>query len=240
MVQVPVRLECLNASEPDQAFIIKDEGCSHRRGFNEEFGIFPMKTTSKTTAKTIFKLIAASSLLFTLGYQGWEQSTALASPAPLGTIPKSPISPKPPISGGVTTPSSTTPTTQLPPTTSPGSGDLTTPPGTTPITPVPPTGGGTMPDPTMPMPKAPTTIPGQPSTSISGSTIVSVVGKNKQLTKLTAAIKEAGLEETLSGKGPFTVFAPTDEAFAALPPKELDALLKNKPLLIPARKTHHD
>ncbi len=45
---------------------------------------------------------------------------------------------------------------------------------------------------------------------------------------LASALKEAGLIDTLKGKGPFTVFAPTDEAFAKLAPKDLDALLKNQ------------
>lgn len=45
---------------------------------------------------------------------------------------------------------------------------------------------------------------------------------------LIAAIQAAGLTETLQGKGPFTVFAPTDEAFAKLPPGTVDALLKDK------------
>ena len=44
-------------------------------------------------------------------------------------------------------------------------------------------------------------------------------------TTLVAAVQAAGLEETLRGEGPFTVFAPTDEAFAALPAGTLDALL---------------
>ena len=43
---------------------------------------------------------------------------------------------------------------------------------------------------------------------------------------LVAAVKAADLADTLSGKGPFTVFAPTDDAFAALPPGTLDSLLK--------------
>jgi transforming growth factor-beta-induced protein len=43
---------------------------------------------------------------------------------------------------------------------------------------------------------------------------------------LVTAIKAAGLVETLKGKGPFTVFAPTDEAFAKLPAGTLDTLLK--------------
>jgi uncharacterized surface protein with fasciclin (FAS1) repeats len=43
---------------------------------------------------------------------------------------------------------------------------------------------------------------------------------------LAAALKAAGLVDTLKGKGPFTVFAPTDEAFAKLPPGTLEDLLK--------------
>ncbi len=43
---------------------------------------------------------------------------------------------------------------------------------------------------------------------------------------LVAAVQAAGLEETLRGEGPFTVFAPTDEAFAALPEGTLEELLK--------------
>lgn len=42
---------------------------------------------------------------------------------------------------------------------------------------------------------------------------------------LVAAVQAAGLEETLRGEGPYTVFAPTDEAFAALPAGALDSLL---------------
>jgi len=45
---------------------------------------------------------------------------------------------------------------------------------------------------------------------------------------LIVAIQAAGLTETLQGKGPYTVFAPTDEAFAKLPPGTVDALLKDK------------
>ncbi|MGN7771580.1 fasciclin domain-containing protein [Phyllobacterium sp. 22552] len=49
---------------------------------------------------------------------------------------------------------------------------------------------------------------------------------SKDHTTLVAAVKAAGLVETLSGKGPFTVFAPTNEAFAALPKGTVDTLLK--------------
>jgi uncharacterized surface protein with fasciclin (FAS1) repeats len=45
---------------------------------------------------------------------------------------------------------------------------------------------------------------------------------------LVSAVQAAGLVETLKSDGPFTVFAPTDEAFAKLPPGTLDALLKDK------------
>ncbi len=57
---------------------------------------------------------------------------------------------------------------------------------------------------------------------------------------LTAAIKAAGLEETLKGKGPFTVFAPTDEAFAKLPAGTVEKLLEpgNKEKLAGILKYH--
>lgn len=45
---------------------------------------------------------------------------------------------------------------------------------------------------------------------------------------LAAALTAAGLIDTLKGAGPFTVFAPTDEAFAKIPKADLDALLKDK------------
>lgn len=48
---------------------------------------------------------------------------------------------------------------------------------------------------------------------------------------LTAAIQAAGLQEVLTEKGPFTVFAPTDEAFAKLPEGTVEALLKDKEAL---------
>ena len=48
---------------------------------------------------------------------------------------------------------------------------------------------------------------------------------------LVTAVKAAGLAETLSGKGPFTVFAPTDDAFAKLPVGTVEGLLKDIPKL---------
>jgi uncharacterized surface protein with fasciclin (FAS1) repeats len=55
---------------------------------------------------------------------------------------------------------------------------------------------------------------------------------------LATALGAAGLIDTLKGKGPFTVFAPTDEAFAKIPKADLDALLKDKTKLT-AVLTYH-
>ena len=56
--------------------------------------------------------------------------------------------------------------------------------------------------------------------------IIQNASQSKDHTTLVAAVKAAGLVETLEGKGPFTVFAPTNEAFAALPKGTVDTLLK--------------
>ncbi len=59
-------------------------------------------------------------------------------------------------------------------------------------------------------------------------TIVQIAQTNPNLSTLVTALQAAGLVETLSGSGPFTVFAPTNDAFNALPPGTLDALLGNR------------
>ena len=56
--------------------------------------------------------------------------------------------------------------------------------------------------------------------------IVENASKSKDHTTLVAAVKAAGLVPTLAGKGPFTVFAPTNEAFEKLPSGTVDTLLK--------------
>ncbi len=70
--------------------------------------------------------------------------------------------------------------------------------------------------------------------------IVQNAVNSKDHTTLVAAVKAAGLVDTLSGPGPFTVFAPTNEAFAKLPPGTVDTLLKpeNKAMLV-AVLTYH-
>jgi uncharacterized surface protein with fasciclin (FAS1) repeats len=57
-------------------------------------------------------------------------------------------------------------------------------------------------------------------------TIVENASQSKDHTTLVAAVKAGGLVDTLNGAGPFTVFAPTNEAFAALPKGTVDDLLK--------------
>ncbi|HEX6580010.1 MAG TPA: fasciclin domain-containing protein [Actinomycetota bacterium] len=56
-------------------------------------------------------------------------------------------------------------------------------------------------------------------------TITQIVHGNEEFSTLLQAVGSAGLAETLSGDGPFTVFAPTDDAFAALPEGTLQSLL---------------
>jgi uncharacterized surface protein with fasciclin (FAS1) repeats len=68
----------------------------------------------------------------------------------------------------------------------------------------------------------------------SSKDIVDVAAGAGKFNTLVAAVKAAGLVETLKGKGPFTVFAPTDEAFAKLPAGTVEDLLKpeNKDKLV--------
>jgi uncharacterized surface protein with fasciclin (FAS1) repeats len=61
--------------------------------------------------------------------------------------------------------------------------------------------------------------------------IVDVAVKAGSFKTLVAAVQAAGLVDTLKGAGPFTVFAPTDEAFAKIPKATLDALLADKAAL---------
>jgi uncharacterized surface protein with fasciclin (FAS1) repeats len=69
---------------------------------------------------------------------------------------------------------------------------------------------------------------------VAAGDIVEVASTTPGFTTLVAALQAAGLVETLQGPGPFTVFAPTDDAFAALPEGALDALLlpENKDALV--------
>ncbi|GAB1542129.1 hypothetical protein NUACC21_48030 [Scytonema sp. NUACC21] len=115
-------------------------------------------------------------------------------------------------------------------------GGTSSPSNTTPDTPTPP--------PTK-VPSTPET-PSKPAqeTPSSGTTdsknIVAVAESNGSFTMLTKALKAAGLVETLQGEGPFTVFAPTDAAFAKLPQDAVTDLLKpeNKEVLVKILRYH--
>lgn len=78
------------------------------------------------------------------------------------------------------------------------------------------------------------------ATSASAKNLVEIAAGSPDHTTLVAAVKAAGLAETLSGAGPFTIFAPTDAAFAKLPAGTVESLLKpeNKQKLI-AILTYH-
>jgi uncharacterized surface protein with fasciclin (FAS1) repeats len=107
--------------------------------------------------------------------------------------------------GTTTTPSPTTPSTTTPSTTTPTQNPSG---GTTP-------GGMSTPS------KMPTTV-----TPANAKTIVSIAAGNKNFTTLVKALKAADLVDTLSGQGPYTVFAPTNAAFAKIPKATLANLLK--------------
>jgi len=57
------------------------------------------------------------------------------------------------------------------------------------------------------------------------ATVLELAAQQKNLTTFVAAVHAAGLDDTLKGAGPFTVYAPTDEAFAKLPAADREALL---------------
>ena len=73
-----------------------------------------------------------------------------------------------------------------------------------------------------------------------GKTIVEIAAGAEDFSTLVAAVKAAELVDVLSSKGPFTVFAPTNEAFAKLPKGTVESLLKpeNKDKLIAVLKYH--
>ena len=69
------------------------------------------------------------------------------------------------------------------------------------------------------------------ATTPTPSTVADTAARTPQLSTLNRLIAQAGLSETLSGAGPFTVFAPSDEAFKAVPAKTLAELGSDKELL---------
>lgn len=93
--------------------------------------------------------------------------------------------------------------------------------------------------PTTPTPEASPSTPSVPSsqepiTGTASENLVALAASNDSFKVLTAALKAAGLTETLAGEGPFTVFAPNDQAFGALPQEALQQLMQpeNKDILV--------
>jgi uncharacterized surface protein with fasciclin (FAS1) repeats len=70
-----------------------------------------------------------------------------------------------------------------------------------------------------------------PPADTTDKTIVEIAVEDGRFTTLVAALQAADLVDTLSGEGPFTVFAPTDDAFAKLPAGTVEALLEDIPQL---------
>jgi uncharacterized surface protein with fasciclin (FAS1) repeats len=71
-------------------------------------------------------------------------------------------------------------------------------------------------------------IPAIPALAAEKKTIVDTTAGADIFKTLVAAVKAAGLVDTLKGEGPFTVMAPTDEAFAKLPEGTVESLLKHE------------
>ncbi|MCC5640559.1 fasciclin domain-containing protein [Nostoc sp. CHAB 5844] len=84
------------------------------------------------------------------------------------------------------------------------------------------------------------TKPSTTGTSNKNQNVVALAESNSSFKTLTQALKAAGLTETLQGAGPYTIFAPTDAAFAKLPPEALNDLLKpqNKEVLVKILSYH--
>ena len=66
------------------------------------------------------------------------------------------------------------------------------------------------------------------ATAPAPKTVAATIAATPQLSTLNTLLQEAGITDTFAGPGPFTVFAPTDEAFKAVPPATLQALAKDK------------
>lgn len=67
-----------------------------------------------------------------------------------------------------------------------------------------------------------------PALSVAAADLVTTASEAGSLKKFSAALKQSGLDATLQDAGPYTVFAPSDQAFASLPKKEREALQQDK------------
>mgnify|MGYP000727958066 CR=1 FL=1 len=76
------------------------------------------------------------------------------------------------------------------------------------------------------------------ATAAQADSITAIAAADERFSTLVAAVTAAGLAETLAGPGHFTVFAPVDDAFAALPPGTVQTLVDNPPQLARILKYH--
>ena len=170
---------------------------------------------------TYFLGIVSASVLIGFPLQAQQSGGGVLKPKPS-------IFNEPPYnrSGGAATPSETSPA-PMPDATTPETSPAPMPDATPETSPAP------MPDATTPVPSTstPETTPGA---STGSENLVALAAANGSFKTLTAALKAADLTATLEGTGPFTIFAPNDQAFAALPQEALQELLKpeNKALLV--------
>jgi uncharacterized surface protein with fasciclin (FAS1) repeats len=77
-------------------------------------------------------------------------------------------------------------------------------------------------------------VPAEGAGSFNGMAVdpaATAASNNPVLSTLVTAVSEAGLADTLNGEGPFTIFAPTNDAFAAIPEADLNGILANQDLL---------
>ena len=173
---------------------------------------------------------------------------ALPPTTPSGVTPSTPVpdGTAKPTGGSTMTPAApgTAPTSEKP---TGSAADLSlpaigspAPANPTDSSPAAPTGGAVAPA-TTETPAAPA-VPDKasPEAPTSSGTVVEVISADAKLKTLAAAIKAAGLEEALAGEGPFTIFAPSDEAFAVLPAAAVEDLMKpaNKAKLAQLLKYH--
>jgi uncharacterized surface protein with fasciclin (FAS1) repeats len=178
--------------------------------------------------KRLFGLTSSLLVLGVVGHSALAQMSPSGNPT-LPTPTPTPTSTLTPAPGSTSTPvpdSTPMPTPSSTSTPVPDSTPMPTPSSTS--TPIP----DSTPTPTPTINQGPA-----PSTS---STVVEIASTNGNFKVLTKALKASGLDKKLSGPGPFTVFAPTDKAFAALPPGALATLLKpaNKQKLIALLSYH--
>jgi uncharacterized surface protein with fasciclin (FAS1) repeats len=144
-------------------------------------------------------------------------------------------------------PSAATPVTSPPATDAPNDPNTNTPGTSTPVpttsptpTPVPTTSPTSKPVPTTSPTSKPVPRRSPVPQSQGTKNLIAVAESNGSFTTLVKALKAAGLTETLQGSQPFTIFAPTDEAFAKLPQDALQDLLKpeNKEVLVKVLTYH--